>query len=153
MALTYNQAERVVEIGFHEIYEHMKRSIPRDKLFVFVEAFCRSFSVDYTSVSIAISQFHHKIKPSKEEKAMFGVLTGVPLKTLGLDYRTIRSYKRRFESNDIDFYPRIMNRFLRDDLRKFTKAYTQLFPSNALYLHEFSVRGGFDEVSRSSGTT
>lgn len=153
MALTYNQSERIVEIAFYEIYSHMRKSIPSDKLFLFVEAFSRSFGIDYTSVSIAITQFYHKLKPTKQEKVLFGMLTGVPLKTLGMDYRTIRSYKKRFQSSQIDFFPRLMNRFLRDDLRKFIKGYLALFPSESQYLHQFNLEGGLDEVSRSSGTT
>lgn len=153
MALTYNQSERIVEIAFYEIYTQMRSVIPSDKIFLFLEAFSRSFSIDYTSLSIAITQFYTKLKPTKQEKVLFGMLTGVPLKTLGMDYRTIRSYKKRFETHDIDFYPRLMNRFLRDDLRKFIKGYLALFPNNSQYLHQFNVGGGFDEVSRSSGTT
>jgi hypothetical protein len=153
MALTYNQSERIVEIAFYEIYSHMRQSIPSDKLFLFIEAFSRAFGVDYTSVSIAITQFHRKLKPTKQEKVLFGMITGVTLKTLGMDYRTIRSYKKRFENNQIEFFPRLMNRFLRDDLRKFIKGYLALFPSESQYLHQFNVEGGFNEVSRSSGTT
>ena len=153
MALTHNQSERIVEIAFYEIYTQMRNTIPSDKLFLFVEAFSRSFNIDYTSVSIAITQFYHKLKPSKQEKALFGVITGVPLKTLGLDYRTIRTYKKRFANNSIEFYPRLMNRFLRDDLRKFIKGYLKLFPNDSQYLHTFNVEGGFNEVSRDSGAS
>lgn len=151
MGLTYNQSERIVEIAFYEIYLHMKASVPREKLFLFTEAFCRSFEIDYTSISIAITQFHTKLKPSKQEKVLFGVITGVTLKTLGLDYRTIRSYKKRLASGSIEMYPRIMNRFLRDDLRNFIKAYLTLFPMEAQYLHQFNLEGGFNEISRDSG--
>jgi len=150
LGLTYNQSERIIEIAFYEIYSHMKASVPREKLFLFTEAFCRSFEIDYTSVSIAITQFHRKLKPTKQEKVLFGVITGVTLKTLGLDYRTIRSYKKRLASGDIEMYPRVMNRFLRDDLRKFIKAYLALFPMEAQYLHQFNIEGGFNEVSRDS---
>lgn len=153
MALTYNQSERVVEIAFYEVYNHLKASVPREKLFLFTEAFCRSFGIDYTSVSIAITQFHLKIRPTKQEKVLFAVLAGAQLNTLGLDYRTIRSYKKRLATSDVDFYPRIMNRFLRDDLRKFVKSYLALFPIEASYLHQYAIEGGFNEVSRDSGTT
>ena len=153
MALTYNQSERIVEIAFYEIYSHMRQSIPSDKLFLFIEAFSRSFGIDYTSVSIAITQFYHKLKPTKQEKVLFGMITGVPLRTLGMDYRTIRSYKKRLASGNIEMYPRIMNRFLRDELRKFIKAYLRLFPMEAQYLHQFNLEGGFNEVSRDSGST
>lgn len=153
MALTYNQSERIVEIAFYEIYTQMRSVIPSDKLFLFLEAFSRSFGIDYTSLSIAITQFYTKLKPTKQEKALFGILTGVPLNTLGLDYRTIRSYKKRFASKQIEFFPRLMNRFLRDDLRKFIKGYLALFPNDSQYLHQFNVEGGFDETSRSSGSS
>jgi hypothetical protein len=120
--MTYKQSERIVEIAFYEVYTHMRNTIPSDKIFLFVEAFSRSFDIDYTSISIAITQFYTKLKPTRQEKAIFGIITGVKLKTLGLDYRTIRSYREKFNNDQIEFFPRLMNRFLRDDLRKFVEA-------------------------------
>jgi hypothetical protein len=142
--MTYKQSERIVEIAFYEVYTHMRNTIPSDKIFLFVEAFSRSFDIDYTSISIAITQFYTKLKPTRQEKAIFGIITGVKLKTLGLDYRTIRSYREKFNNDQIEFFPRLMNRFLRDDLRKFVEAYYKLFPRHAEYLHTYSLEGGFN---------
>ena len=95
--MTYNQSERIVEIAFYEIFTQMRNTIPSDKLYLFVEVFSRSFGIDYTSLSIAITQFYTKLKPTRQEKVLFGIITGVKLKNLGLDYRTIRSHKKKFE--------------------------------------------------------
>lgn len=151
--MTYNQSERIVEIAFYEIFTQMRNTIPSDKLYLFVEVFSRSFGIDYTSLSIAITQFYKKLKPTRQEKVLFAIITGVKLKSLGLDYRTIRSHKEKFENKSVDLYPRLMNRFLRDDLRKFIKAYLQLLPKSAEYLYKYSIGGGFDEVSGSSGSS
>ena len=145
--MTERQKQRLSEIAFYEIYFHLKDSVPNERLFLFIESLSRIFSVDYTSLTIAITQFIKKIKPTKEEKVILAVLSGVKLKTLGLDYRTIRSYKKRLETGDISLYPRIINRFLVDELRKFVVAYLNLFPENAIYLHEYKILGGFDEIS------
>ena len=145
--MTERQKQRLSEIAFYEIYFHLKESVPNERLFLFIESLSRIFSVDYTSLTIAITQFIKKIKPTKEEKVILAVLSGVKLKTLGLDYRTIRSYKKRLETGDISLYPRIINRFLVDELRKFVVAYLNLFPENATYLHEYKTLGGFDEIS------
>ena len=145
--MTERQKQRLSEIAFYEIYFHLKESVPNERLFLFIESLSRIFSVDYTSLTIAITQFIKKIKPTKEEKVILAVLSNVKLKTLGLDYRTIRSYKKRLETGDISLYPRIINRFLVDELRKFVVAYLNLFPENATYLHEYKTLGGFDEIS------
>ena len=147
MELTYNQSERIVELAFHQVYYTLKENIPSEKFYLFLEALTRVFEIDYTSISIAAAQFVSKIGPTKQEKVLFAIITGAKLKDLGLDYRTIRSHKQKLGTGKYDLYPRIMNRFLRDDLRKFVKAYLNLFPASAIYLHQFNLGGGFDEVS------
>lgn len=139
--------QRISEIAFYEIYTHLKRSVPNEKLFLFIESLSRIFSVDYTSLSIAITQFINKIKPTKKEKVILAMLSGVQLNTLGVDYRTIRSYRSQLDSGSLVLQPRIINRFLVDELRKFVIAYLNLFVKNAEYLHQYKTLGGFDEIS------
>jgi len=139
--------QRISEIAFYEIYTHLKRSVPNEKLFLFIESLSRIFSVDYTSLTIAITQFVNKIKPTKKEKVILAMLSGVQLNTLGVDYRTIRSYRSQLDSGSLVLQPRIINRFLVDELRKFVIAYLNLFVKNAEYLHQYKTLGGFDEIS------
>jgi uncharacterized protein (DUF608 family) len=139
--------QRISEIAFYEIYTHLKRSVPNEKLFLFIESLSRIFSVDYTSLTIAITQFVNKIKPTKKEKVILAMLSGVQLNTLGVDYRTIRSYRSQLDSGSLVMQPRIINRFLVDELRKFVIAYLNLFVKNAEYLHQYKTLGGFDEIS------
>jgi len=139
--------QRISEIAFYEIYTHLKRSVPNEKLFLFIESLSRIFSVDYTSLSIAITQFINKIKPTKKEKVILAMLSGVQLNTLGVDYRTIRSYRSQLDSGSLVLQPRLINRFLVDELRKFVIAYLNLFINNAEYLYQYKTLGGFDEIS------
>ena len=139
--------QRISEIAFYEIYTHLKRSVPNEKLFLFIESLSRIFSVDYTSLTIAITQFVNKIKPTKKEKVILAMESGVQLNTLGVDYRTIRSYRKQLEDGSFSLQPRIINRFLVDELRKFVVAYLNLFVKDAEYLHQYKKLGGFNETS------
>jgi len=139
--------QRISEIAFYEIYTHLKRSVPNEKLFLFIESLSRIFSVDYTSLTIAITQFVNKIKPTKKEKVILAMASGVQLNTLGVDYRTIRSYRKQLEDGSFSLQPRIINRFLVDELRKFVVAYLNLFVKDAEYLHQYKKLGGFNEIS------
>lgn len=139
--------QRISEIAFYEIYTHLKRSVPNEKLFLFIESLSRIFSVDYTSLTIAITQFVNKIKPTKKEKVILAMVSGVQLNTLGVDYRTIRSYRKQLEDGSFSLQPRIINRFLVDELRKFVVAYLNLFVKDAEYLHQYKKLGGFNETS------
>ncbi len=129
--------QRISEIAFYEIYTHLKRSVPNEKLVPFIESLSRIFSVDYTSLTIAITQFVNKIKPTKKEKVILAMQSGVQLNTLGVDYRTIRSYRKQLEDGSFTLQPRIINRFLVDELRKFVVAYLNLFVKDAEYLHQY----------------
>lgn len=139
--------QRISEIAFYEIYTHLKRSVPNEKLFLFIESLSRIFSVDYTSLTIAITQFVNKIKPTKKEKVILAMVSGVQLNTLGVDYRTIRNYRKQLEDGSFSLQPRIINRFLVDELRKFVVAYLNLFVKDAEYLHQYKKLGGFNETS------
>lgn len=145
MELKLTEKQRIVEIAYYEIYQHLRRAVPSDKLFVFLENFCRVFEVDYTNVRIATVRYMHRIKPTKYEKSMFAVVTGLPLKDLGLDYRTIRNHKKYFETNEFELYPNITNQYILDDLRKFVQSFFKLFVPEAIYLYNYYVEGGFDE--------
>lgn len=141
--LTQAQSDRLVEIAYYEIYKQSKFKIPNEKFFMFLENFCRTFSIDYTSVVITNTQFLKKIAPTKQELVLFGIITGTKLKTLGMDYRTIREYKKRIHQGRAALVPRILNRFIRDDLRKFVVSFFNLFPDNSEYLYHFAKDGGF----------
>lgn len=145
MELSSKERERIVEIAYYEIYANLRRVVPSDKLFVFLENFCRVFDVDYTNVRIATVRYMNRLKPSKYEKSMFAVVTGLPLKDLGLDYRTIRAHKNYFETNEFQLYPVISNPYILEDLRKFVQSFFKLFVNQATYLYNYSTEGGFDE--------
>ena len=143
--LSAKEKERIVEIAYYEIYSHMRRVVPSDKIFVYLENFCRVFGVDYTNIRIATTRYLHRLKPNKYEKSMFAIVTGLPLKNLGLDYRTIRAHKEYFTTNEFQWYPVINNQFILEDLRHFVQKYFNLFVNQAQYLYNYYEGGGFNE--------
>ena len=145
MELKQTEKERIVEIAYYEIYQHLRRTVPSDKLFVYLENFCRVFEVDYTNIRIATVRYMHRLRPNKYEQSMFAVVTGLPLKDLGLDYRTIRTHKKYFETNEFELYPNITNKYVLEDLRKFVRSYFNLFVNQATYLYNYYSEGGFNE--------
>lgn len=147
MELTKAEKERIVEIAYYEIYTHLRRAVPSDKLFVYLENFCRVFEVDYTNIRIATTRYMHRLRPNKYEKSMFAIITGTKLKDLGLDYRTIRTHKKYFETNEFQLYPNITNPYVLEDLRKFVRSYFNLFVNQATYLYNYYVEGGFNEIN------
>lgn len=150
MQLTEDQEKRIVEIAYFYVYEQIRDTIPNEKFYIFVESFCRSFDIDYTSISIVNTQFVKKLGPANIEKTIYAIVTGAKLKDLGLDYRTIRAHKKKVEQGSYELYPRIMNRYLHDDMRKFVRGYLGLYLEDANYLHTFYKKGGFDyDFSRS----
>jgi hypothetical protein len=145
MELTATERERIVEIAYYEIYQHLRRKVPSDKLFVYLENFCRVFEVDYTNVRLATVRYMHRLAPTKYEKSMFAIVTGLKLKDMGLDYRTIRSHKEYFTTHEFELYPNITNKYMLEDLRKFVRSYFNLFVNDALYLYNYYEGGGFNE--------
>jgi len=141
--LTKHEKNRITEIAFYQIYYHLRTVVPSDKFFVYIENFCRVFSVDYTSIMLASNTFIAKLKPSKYELTMFVAITGVKLNTLGLDYRTIRAHRKKFKTNKLQLYPKIPHMLLLEDLRKFVDCYFRLFLEEANYIHEYAKEGGF----------
>ena len=138
---------------FH-LYHQIKDKVPNEKFYLFLENFCRVFEIDYTSISIANSQFVDKLKPDKVEKTIYAIMVGAKLKDLGLDYRTIRAHKKKVVSGKHELFPRILNRFVIDDLRKFVRSFLSLFPEDAPFMHAFYQEGGLDyDFSRSGRDT
>jgi len=148
MELTATEKERIVEIAYYEIYQHLRRKVPSDKLFVYLENFCRVFEVDYTNVRLATVRYMHRLQPNKYEKSMFAIVTGLKLKDMGLDYRTIRSHKEYFMTHEFQLYPNITNKYMLEDLRKFVRSYFNLFVNDALYLYNYYEGGGFNEETK-----
>jgi hypothetical protein len=148
-----DQAERrMVEIMYFHIYHQLKAKVPNEKFHLFFESFCRVFDLDYTSISIVNNQFVDKLQPEKIEKTIYAIITGAKLKDLKLDYRTIRAHKKKVESGEHQLFPRIMNRFILDDVRKFVRRFLGLFPEDAPFMHTYYLEGGLDnDFSRSSG--
>lgn len=150
MQLTQDQEKRIVEIAYFYVNEQIRDTVPNEKFYIFVESFCRTFNIDYTSISIVNTQFASKLAPDNIEKTLYAIVTGAKLKDLGLDYRTIRAHKKKVETGKHELYPRIMNRYLHDDMRKFIRGYLGLYLEDANYLHTFYKEGGFDyDFSRS----
>jgi hypothetical protein len=140
----------MVEIFYYHVYHQIKSSVPNEKFHLFIESFCRTFDIDYTSISIVNTQFIDKLAPQKIELTIYAIITKVKLKDLGLDYRTIRSHKKKVETGQQELYPRIMNRYLIDDLRVFVRRYLSLFADDAVFMHSFFQEGGLDyDFSRS----
>lgn len=140
----------MVEVMYFHIYHQIKEKVPNERFYLFLESFCRVFDIDYTSISIANTQFIGKLKPDKIEKTIYAITVGSKLKDLGLDYRTIRSHKKKVESGQHELFPRIMNRYVIDDLRKFVRSFLSLFPEDAPFMHAFYQEGGLDyDFSRS----
>lgn len=154
MRLPEKAEQRMVEIMYFHIYHQIKDSVPNEKFHLYFESFCRVFDLDYTSISIVNNQFIDKLIPEKIEKTIYAITVGSKLKDLGLDYRTIRAHKKKVEKKEHELYPRIMNRFILDDLRKFVRRYLSLFVEDAPFMHTFYMEGGLDnDFSRSSGDT
>ncbi len=150
MNLNEKQEQRIVEIAYYYIHKQIQDKVPNEKFHLFIESFCRTFNIDYTSISIANIQFVHKLGPDNIEKTLFAIVTGARLKDLGLDYRTIRAHKKKVQEGQYQLYPRIMNRYMLNDLRNFIRAYLSLYLEEATYLHIFYIEGGFDyDFSRS----
>jgi len=154
MKLSEEQHKRIVEIAYFYIYEQMKDTVPNEKFYIFLESFCRSFGIDYTSISIVNTQFVNKLAPDGLELTIYAIVTGAKLKDLGLDYRTIRAHKKKVQTGKHQLYPRVMNRYLIDDMRKFVRAYLSLYLDSASHLHQLYLEGGFNyDFSRSGRDT
>lgn len=145
MTLTKPQMERLVELTFYEVIMNLKEAIPNEKFFLFLEAYCRVFGIDYTSISQAYLTLKSKIAPSKKELRIFQILTGKPVRSLGMDFRTITKYRKEIEQNKFDFFPRIMNRFINEDMKAFVIAYTKMFPAEFTHLHTYILEGNLGE--------
>jgi hypothetical protein len=154
MKLPEKAEQRMVEVMYFHLYHQIKDSVPNEKFYLFVENFCRVFDIDYTSISIVNTQFLPKLVPDKIEKTIYAIMVGAKLKDLGLDYRTIRSHKKKVESGKHELFPRILNRYLIDDMRNFVKRFLSLFPEDAPFMHAFYQEGGLDhDFSRSGRDT
>jgi hypothetical protein len=154
MKLPEKAEQRMVEVMYFHLYHQIKESVPNEKFYLFVENFCRVFDIDYTSISIVNTQFLPKLVPDKIEKTIYAIMVGAKLKDLGLDYRTIRSHKKKVESGKHELFPRILNRYLIDDMRNFVKRFLSLFPEDAPFMHAFYQEGGLDhDFSRSGRDT
>jgi hypothetical protein len=151
MNLNENAEKRLVEILYYEVYQQIRRTVPNEKFYLYLESFCRAFDIDYTSISIVNNQFVQKLEPDKLEKTMVALITGVKLKDLGLDYRTIRAHKKKFDNREFQLYPRIINRYILNDLRLFVRRYLSLYLDEAQYLHQYFMEGGLDNDFSRSG--
>ena len=144
MELTRKEYERGIEMMYWQVYQHLTKTIPSDKLFVYLDAFCRAFEIDYTSISLASTTFLTRIKPTIAEETIFVIKAEGTLSRLGYDYRTIRKDRKVMESGKMELYPRISNRFILEDMAKFIKSYLSLHPTTDNYWVEFYENGGLE---------
>ena len=140
---------RLIEISFYELSEHMRQVIPNEGLYVFLEAFCRSLNIEYTSVITAYDYFYNVLKPTKGEKCIFAIKADIRLKDIGIDYRTIRKYREKYEAGTLQLYPNISHHFIHEALRQFIVYFGKMFNPEYGYAYIFAMKGGFDRELRS----
>lgn len=133
---------------------HIKDAIPNERFELFIENFCRVFEIDYTSISIANSTYLSKLVPNNFERSVFAVYFGLTLKNLGLDYRTIRTHNKRFQEGEGKVFPRTLDKYMRQDMRKFVASFVRLYPEDGFYLLDFFEKGDVDnDTERDSEPT
>ena len=136
--------ERIIEITYYDLMQHIRSAVPNENFFMFVEFFCRVFNLDYTQIITANNLFLKRLRPSKYERTLHAVYANATLNTLGLDYRTIRAHRKRYADGEFELYPRINNFFMIEEMRKFVLNYASLYMDNTSYIFSFIKDGGLD---------
>lgn len=142
MNIKRKEYERIIEITYSDLLQHIRSVVPSESFFLFIEYFCRVFGLDYTQIGIANNMFLSRLRPSKYERTVHAVYAGARLKDLGLDYRTIRSHRKLYAEGRFELYPRINNIFMLEEMRQFIIRYASLYIDNTTYIFDFIKEGG-----------
>lgn len=141
-----SEYERLIEITYYYLLQHIRSKVPSNSFFLFIESFCRVFDIDYTQISTVNSMFLKRLKPSKYEVTLHAVLTNSRLSDLGRDYRTIRSHRKKYEKGEFELYPRISNFYMIEEMRVFINRYISLYDAESSYMFDFIKDGGLSRA-------
>lgn len=139
MELSKKTQERLYEIAITLILDNILSKMKGDKVDYFLEHFCRTFDIDFTTISIIKNMYYKKITPTKRDVAMFSLYTGVPFTKLPIDYRTMKKYKDEWDINGKpEMTPLIVNNYFPPVIEKFVKTFTGLMFDDLSYIKELS---------------
>lgn len=141
---------RFYEIAFYKLMTYLNKYVPNENLDLFIQTLCRTFKIDYTNISLLKSSQHlARLKPSKEEDVYFCTEMNIPMKYQTVDYRTVLKYRKQWKGfgETPAMYQRTLNKYFRDDMVKFLKAYV-IFTPESLQFIRIVVENTIEEVEQ-----
>lgn len=139
MEISKKTKERLYEVAITLIFQNIFTRINGEKVDYFLEHFCRTFDIDFTTISIIKNMYYKRIMPTKRDVALFALYTGVPFTKLPIDYRTMKKYKDEWDINGKpEMMPLIVNNYFPPVIEKFVKVFTNLMFDDLYYIKELS---------------
>lgn len=137
MEISNNTRARLYEVAFSLIVNNIKEAVGDEKLDYFLEHFCTTFKLDFTSVGIIKNMYAKKMLPNKRELALYCMFTGAPLNKIPVDYRTLRKYRYEWKLHGApDLMPHVVNNFLQPVIKDFVDDYLKLMYDDLHYIKQ-----------------
>jgi len=137
MEVSNNTRLRLYELAFSMIIKNLSETIGNEKLDYFMETFCKTFAIDFTSMQIVKNMYAKKMQPTKRELALYCIYTKTPYNRIAVDYRTLRKYRKEWEINGKpEMQPHVINSFLQPIIKSFVDSYLSLMYDNLVYIKE-----------------
>jgi len=122
------------EITFYYIMEHVKKLTTNDKVPLFTEMFATVFDIDFTNLSILISQYLPKIKPSVKEVALMARDLKLSVRRFPINWNYAYALIRN--NRDVVLTPMIYNESLVETMIDFNKKYIRISEKNPEFFKE-----------------
>lgn len=146
-----NTRARLYEIAFYTIINSIGERVGREKLSYFLEYFCNTFEIDFTSINILVNMYLGKMKPSKRDLALFVEHTGMPHSLTPLDKRTLRKYRKEWQlRGHPPMMPSVFNAFLQPTVKKFVVMYASLMFTEVRYIKNLEIGDNPNELPTST---
>lgn len=122
------------EIAFYYIINHIKSMVPNERMPLFIEMFCITFDIDYTNMSIIMSQYLNTIKPSIKDVALMARDLGITVRRFPINenygYTLIRN------NRDVELTQKIFNEDLAKTIIEFNRKYLKMSEGHHKFLKE-----------------
>jgi hypothetical protein len=108
--------------------------VPNERIPLFIEMFAMVFDIDYTNLSVIMTQYLKNIKPSNKEVALMARDLGITVRRFPIqeNYGYILIRKHR----DEQLSPRIYNESLAETLIEFNKKYIKMSEQHPKFMKE-----------------
>jgi hypothetical protein len=108
--------------------------VPNERMPLFIEMFCITFDIDYTNMSIIMSQYLNTIKPSIKDVALMARDLGITVRRFPINenygYTLIRN------NRDVELTQKIFNEDLAKTIVLFNRKYLKMSEGHHKFLKE-----------------